>query len=84
MTAIPARELRNNTAEVLRRVEAGEEIEVHRNSQPIAKIIPLRQRRRWIPATEVIAQLERIGPDRTGLQEDLDEMLSQSTDELPW
>jgi prevent-host-death family protein len=28
MTAIPARDLRNHTAEILRRVEADEEIEV--------------------------------------------------------
>ena len=28
MSAIPARDLRNHTAEVLRRVESGEEIEV--------------------------------------------------------
>ena len=41
MAAIPARELRNHTAEVLRRVEAGEEIEVFKDNRPVAKIIPL-------------------------------------------
>src|ERR1700728_4823771 len=34
MTAIPARDLRNHTAEVLRRVEAGEEIEVFKDNRP--------------------------------------------------
>ena len=84
MTAIPARDLRNHTAEILRRVEAGEEFEVHRNDQPIAKIVPLRQRRRWIPAAELIPQLERLGPDRTGLLGELHETMSGSTDDISW
>jgi prevent-host-death family protein len=45
LAAIPVRDLRNHTAEVLRRVEAGEEIEVLRNNRPVAKIIPLSRRR---------------------------------------
>jgi prevent-host-death family protein len=84
MTAIPARDLRNHTAEILRRVEAGEEFEVRRNDVPIARIVPVRQRRRWIPASEVIPQLERLGPDRTGLLPELRETVSGSTDDLPW
>jgi antitoxin (DNA-binding transcriptional repressor) of toxin-antitoxin stability system len=39
VTAIPARDLRNHTAEILRRVEAGEEIEVFKDNHPVAKII---------------------------------------------
>lgn len=84
MTAIPARDLRNHTAEILRRVEAGEEFEVHRNDQPIAKILPLRRRRQWIPAAEVMPQLERLGPDPTGLRAELHEALPGSTDDLGW
>jgi prevent-host-death family protein len=84
MTAIPARDLRNHTAEVLRRVEAGEELEIHRNSQPIAKIVPIRGRRRWIPAAELIPQLERLGPDSTDLRAELRDTLDQSTDDLSW
>src|ERR1022692_4264016 len=41
LSAIPARDLRNHTADVLRRVEAGEEIEVLKDNRPVAKIIPL-------------------------------------------
>ncbi|MGI5287326.1 type II toxin-antitoxin system Phd/YefM family antitoxin [Nonomuraea polychroma] len=67
MTAIPARELRNNTAEVLRRVESGEEIEVLRDNRPIAKIISVSRRRRWISAVEVGIALSRLGADTTGL-----------------
>lgn len=82
MNEIPARDLRNHTADILRRVEAGEEIEIYRSKQPIAKIIPLRGRRRWIAATELVPQLARIGPDQTGLTDELREALDQTTDDL--
>jgi prevent-host-death family protein len=84
MTAIPARDLRNHTAEVLRRVEAGEEIEVLRDNRPVAKIIPLRPRREWLPAVEIVRELTRLGPDDTGLAAELRERLTDTTDDLPW
>src|ERR1035437_370128 len=84
MSAIPARDLRNHTAEVLRRVEAGEEIEVLRDNRPVAKIIPLSRRRQWLPAPEIGHELARLGPDTTGLAEELPAGLTQTTDELPW
>jgi prevent-host-death family protein len=84
MTAIPARDLRNHTAEVLRRVEAGEEIEVLKANRPVAKIIPLSQRRQWLPAVEIGHQLARLGPDSTGLAEELRNTLTETTDDLPW
>jgi len=84
MTAIPARDLRNHTADVLRRVEAGEEIEVMRDNRPVAKIIPLSRRRRWLPAAEVGQELVRLGPDVTDLAEELSAALTDTTDDLPW
>jgi prevent-host-death family protein len=84
MSAIPARDLRNHTAEILRRVEAGEEIEVLRDNRPVAKIIPLPWRRRWLPATEVVRELTLLGPDTTGLAEELRETLTDTTDDLRW
>lgn len=84
MTAIPARELRNNTAEVLRRVEAGEEIEVLKDNRPVAKIIPFSRRRRWVPAVEIGIELARLGQDTTGFAEELRETLTDTTDDLPW
>jgi prevent-host-death family protein len=84
MSAIPARELRNNTADVLRRVEAGEEIEVLRDNRPVAKIIPLSRRRRWLPAAEIAGELERLGPDSTGLAAELRQTLTETTDDVPW
>ncbi|MFD4457211.1 type II toxin-antitoxin system Phd/YefM family antitoxin [Nocardia sp. NPDC058480] len=84
MAAVPARDLRNHTAEVLRRVEAGEEIEILRDNRPVAKLIPFPSRRQWIPATEIIGELVHLGPDTTGLRAELRETLSDTTDDLRW
>lgn len=84
MAAIPARDLRNHTAEVLRRVEAGEEIEVFRDNRPIAKIVPLSRRRRWLPAAEIGRELARLGPDNTGLADELSGILTERTDDIRW
>ncbi|QBS44113.1 type II toxin-antitoxin system Phd/YefM family antitoxin [Nocardia sp. CS682] len=67
VTALSAQDLRDHTAEVLRRVEAGEEFEIWRDHRPVAKIIPLPRRRQWIPASEIVQELVRLGPDPTGL-----------------
>jgi prevent-host-death family protein len=84
MSAVPARDLRNHTAEILRRVEAGEEIEVYKDNRPVAKIIPMSRRSRWLPAAEIGRELARLGPDTTGLAEELREALTETTDDLPW
>jgi prevent-host-death family protein len=84
MSAIPARDLRNHTAEVLRRVEAGEEIEVLKDNRLVAKIIPLSRRQQWLPASEIGHELARLGADTTGLAEELRATLTETTDDLPW
>lgn len=84
MSAVPARDLRNHTADILRRVEAGEEIEVYRDNRPVARIIPLARRPRWLPAAELGRELARLGPDSTGLAEELRETLTETTDDLRW
>jgi prevent-host-death family protein len=71
-------------ANVLRRVEAGEEIEVLRDNRPVAKIVPLSRRRQWLPAAEIGYELVRLGPDLTGLAEELQATLTDTTDGLPW
>jgi prevent-host-death family protein len=83
VSAIPARDLRNHTADVLRRVEAGEEIEVLRDNRPVAKIVPLSRRRRWLPASEIAQELTRLRPDTT-LAEELRQTLTETTDDLRW
>lgn len=83
-TVVPSRDLRNRTAEILRRVEAGEEIEVLHHNRRVARLVPVRERRRWIPATEIVRQLRHLGPDTTDLTGELRETLTDTTDDLPW
>jgi prevent-host-death family protein len=40
VTLIPQRELRNNNADILNRVEAGESFVVTRNGVPVADVVP--------------------------------------------
>jgi prevent-host-death family protein len=41
MTDVSSRDLRNRTADVLRRVEAGERLRVTVNRRPVAELVPL-------------------------------------------
>jgi prevent-host-death family protein len=42
LKAIGQRELRNDNAEIMRRVEAGESFVVTRNNKPVAQLLPYR------------------------------------------
>jgi prevent-host-death family protein len=83
-SVIPARDLRNRTAEILQRVEAGEEIEILHHNRRVARLVPVHERRRWIPATEIVRQLETLGPDETGQLAELRDVLTETTDDLRW
>lgn len=77
---VASRELRNDTAGVLRRVQAGEELTITQNGRPIAEIIPLRrERRRWMSRNELIDLLEH-GQADPGLRDDLARMGDETTD----
>jgi prevent-host-death family protein len=82
VTEIPLRELRNNTSEVLRRVEDGEELEVTVNGRAVARLVPLPRRPRFLPAEVLLAH-----PADPGLLDDLREILGdETTDDMkdPW
>jgi prevent-host-death family protein len=81
---ITSEDLHRHTAQILRRVEAGEEIEILHNDRPIARLIPLRTRQQWIPATKILTRIVAAGPDRTGMAEELRSTLGDTTDDLPW
>lgn len=51
MRRIPQKELRNHVGDVLRRAEAGEELEITVSGRPVARLLPL-ERRSFLPATE--------------------------------
>lgn len=61
---VASRDLRNHTAELLRRVEAGEEIVITVRGRPMAKLTPLStDRRRPIPRDEMAERLRNRQTD---------------------
>jgi prevent-host-death family protein len=76
---VSVRELRNQTAAVLRRVEAGEHLTVTVDRRPVAELVPLPTPMTWVPRQRVIAGL--IQAD-SGLAADLQAALGETIDEL--
>ncbi|MBW0101359.1 type II toxin-antitoxin system Phd/YefM family antitoxin [Pseudonocardia sp. KRD291] len=82
MPEIPSRELRNDTAGVLRRVESGDEFVVTHRGRPIASLVPFqRSRRGWLPRAELVRRLG-IAQSDPGLRSDLDAIAGDTTDDL--
>lgn len=79
---VASRELRNKTAEVLRRVSAGEQIVVTTRGKPVASLVPFESpRRRWLPRSELVRRLGLVQAD-AGLRADLDRLAGETTDDL--
>jgi prevent-host-death family protein len=79
---IASRELRNDTAGVLRRVQAGERMTVTVNGRPVAELVPVqRGRRSWIRRDELVDRLRRAQAD-PGLRADLARLAGDDTDDL--
>lgn len=76
---VASRELRNDTAGVLRRVQGGEALTVTQNGRPVAEIIPLRRERRRMTRDELIDLIEH-GQADPGLRDDLTRMGDETTD----
>jgi prevent-host-death family protein len=76
---VSVRELRNHTADVLRRVEAGERLRVTVDRRPVAELIPLPSRASWVPRQRVLDALVQAD---AGLRDDLAEALPDTVDEL--
>ena len=77
---ITQRELRNDSAAVLREVQAGRTLIVTRNGTPVAELRPVPPRR-FVPR-EVIADAARQAPriDARRFRADLDRWVDQDTD----
>ena len=79
---IASRELRNNTAELLRRVNAGEEVVITARGNPVASLVPFEpSRRRWLPRAELVRRLAAAQAD-AGLRADLARLAGDTTDDL--
>ena len=77
---ITQRELRNDSAAVLREVQAGQTIVVTRNGVPVAELRPMGGRR-FVPRA-VIAEAAKRAPriDAARFRADLDAIVDQSID----
>ena len=78
---ITQRELRNDSAAVLREVQAGHTLIVTRNGVPVAELRPV-QPRRFVPRA-VIAEAALRAPriDAEQFRADLDAVVDQSVDD---
>ena len=78
---INQRELRNQSAAVLRDVEAGETIVVTRNGTPVAELRPIRAKR-FVPRAS-LAQAAARAPriDAAQFRADLDAVIDQRLDD---
>jgi prevent-host-death family protein len=77
---IPQKKLRNEVGEILRRAEAGEEFTITVSGRPVARLVPLEDTRRWVPAAR-LEELWRLPVDEN-LADDLKEFDIQLRD--PW
>jgi prevent-host-death family protein len=78
---INQRELRNQSAAVLREVEAGETIVVTRNGTPVAELRPIRARRFVLRATLSQAATRAPRIDARQFRADLDAVIDQRLDD---
>ncbi len=76
-TEISQRELRNNSGEIMRRLDQGEAFVVTRNGVPVGELVPLRRRR--VVNGPALAQAFRGAPhiEFGRLRADLDRYLDQ-------
>jgi len=82
-TVIAQRDLRNDSAEILRRVESGEEFVVTRNGTPVAELRPAAQRRGVSRGRLAAAFAAVPAVDLDRLRGDLDALVDPGVDDLP-
>lgn len=76
MRDVSSRDLRNRTAILLRRVEAGERLRVNVNRRPVAEIVPL-GRPQWVSGA-VMTGVVRDAPADRGLLAELAPLREQT------
>lgn len=89
MQTIGQRELRNDNAEIVRRVEEGESFVVTRNGEPVADLVPHRptNKRRSVPIREIGETFAQMPVDSEGWKQDIaamDAWLEEDVFEDPW
>jgi prevent-host-death family protein len=59
-TDVPQRQLRNNTADLLRRVEAGERLRITVHGHPVAELVPVEGADPFVPFDEIVRDLRGL------------------------
>jgi prevent-host-death family protein len=77
---ITQRELRNDSGEIMRRLDQGEAFVVTRNGVPVGELIPLRRRRFVASETVVAAFAHAPRIDSARFRDDLDRNLDQDAE----
>lgn len=77
-TVISQRELRNDSGEIMRRLDQGETFLITRNGQPVGELIPLHRSRfvSSIAFTAMFANAPQIDAQR--FRDDIDEFVDQT------
>jgi len=82
MSEVASRELRNETASVLRRASAGEEITITVNGKAVALLTAVPQHpRRWLGRDELLRRVSN-GQADPGLRADLLALAGDTTDDV--
>ena len=76
---VSVRELRNHTAEVLRRVESGERLQVTVDRRAVAELAPLPARTAWVPRERAVSALVQAD---TALSRELADALPDNVGDL--
>jgi prevent-host-death family protein len=81
MTTVASRALRNNTRDLLERVEAGEEVVITVDGRPVATLQPVGSRPRWMSRPEFVQRVmgHQADPD---LADELRQLAPDTTDDL--
>lgn len=75
---VPLRQLRNETAALLRRVEAGERLRVTVHGHPVAELGPIQSAATFVPRERLLAELGGLLGGDDALERDL-----RDADEVP-
>lgn len=81
---ISQRELRNQSGEIMRELDRGEEFVVTRNGVPVGELRPVRPRQ-FVPTRTLKALLRGVGPiDPELFREDVDRYVDQDPTPRAW
>jgi len=78
---IPQRELRNHVSAVLREVAAGARLRVTVDGRPVADLLPIQERARFVPWGDV-ERILRDAPLDTDFRADVMSVVPETIDEL--